>query len=230
MNRFFINYCSGARGDFLTNCLRDVEYDWTLLRLLENNAKLSTPISYCVKIHSNINQAVVTSIENFPKEFNSWQELFVNVNDFKLIKLKIIAESFEERLDVVWLSYSKVILNELGHISNLPQEEILNPDINLIKKLRDNLVIAAIDVIPVEQDLDKKFQHEYDYIIKFEDLFNAEYIRDLYKKINGRSMDYSRFRAIKQNIAMQYRLSKSEFFPMLKLRHDADIGTRESQY
>ena len=199
MNRFFINYCSGARGDFLTNCLRDVEYDWTLIRLLENNAKLSTPISYCVKIHSNIDESVVTSIENFPKEFNSWQELFVTVNDFKLIKLKIIAESFEERLDVVWLSYSKVILNELGHISNLPQEELLNPDVNLIKKLRDNLVIA-------------------------------EYIRDLYKKINGRSMDYSRFRAIKQNIAMQYRLSKSEFFPMLKLRHDADIGVRQSQY
>ena len=54
MNRFFINFCSGARGDFLTNCLRDVEYDWTLLRLLETNAKLSTPISYCVKIHNNI--------------------------------------------------------------------------------------------------------------------------------------------------------------------------------
>lgn len=230
MNRFFINYCSGARGDFLTNCLRDLEYDWTLIKILENNAKLPTPISYCVKIHSNINESVVTSIEDFPKDFSSWQELFDSVNDYNLVKLKIVAESFEERLDVVWFFYSKVILNELEHISKLSTDEIINPDTDLIKKLRDNLVIHTIDRLPVDQDLDKEFQHEYDYIIRFEDLFNAEYIRELYKKINGRSMDYARFKAIKKNIAMQYRLSKSEFFPILKLRHDAYIGTRQSQH
>jgi hypothetical protein len=219
MNRFFINYCAGARGDFLTQCLRDVEYDWVLLRQLKTNAKLPAPISYCVKIHGKFNECVITSIENFPKEFNSWQELFFTVNDFKLIKLKIVAESFEERLDVVWFLFSKVILNELGHISELSQDEILNPDINLIKKIRDDLVMSTIYQIPDGQDSDKEFQHEYDYIIKFEDLFDAEYIKDLYKKINGRDMDYARFKAIEKNIAMQYRLSKSEFFPMLKLRH-----------
>jgi hypothetical protein len=230
MNRFFINFCSGARGDFLTQCLYDIEYDWDLLKLLQTQAKLPTPISYCAKIHSKIQENIVTSIENFPKKFDTWQELFDSVNDYNLIKLKIVAESFEECLDVVWFSYSKVILNELGNISNLPINEILNPDINLITRLRDNIVMAAIDVVPVEQDLDKEFQHEYDYIIKFEDLFNAEYIRDLYKKINGRSMDYARFKAIEKNIAMQYRLSKSEFFPILKLRHDAYIGTRKAQH
>lgn len=221
MNRFFINYCSGARGDFLTQCLYDVEYDWNLLHLLKTQAKLPAPISYCVKIHSKFDEYIITSIENFPKEFNSWKELFETVNDYKLIKLKIVAESFEERLDVVWFAHSKVILNDLGHISKLSPNEVLNPDINLIKKLRDDLVISTINNIPTEQNRDKEFLHEYDYIIKFEDLFNAEYIKDLYKKINGRSMDYARFKAIEKNIAVQYRLSKSEFYPMLKLRHDA---------
>jgi len=34
-------------------------------------------------------------------------------------------------------------------------------------------------------------------------------------------MDYARFKAIEKNIAMQYRLSKSEFYPIFKLRCDA---------
>ena len=230
MNRFFVNYSVGARGDFLTNCLRDVEYNTELLVNLKNYPKMPPPVKYCVKIHSKIEENIVTSIENFPKKFDTWQELFNSVNDYNLVKLKIVAESFEERLDVVWFSYSKVILNELEHISKLSTDEIINPDIDLIKKLRDNIVIPAIDRLPVDQDLDKEFQHEYDYIIRFEDLFNAEYIRELYKKINGRSMDYARFKAIEKNIAMQYRLSKSEFFPILKLRHDAYIGTRQPQH
>ena len=230
MNRFFVNYSVGARGDFLTNCLRDVEYNTELLVNLKNYPKMPPPVTYCVKIHSKIEENIVTSIENFPKKFDTWQELFNSVNDYNLVKLKIVAESFEERLDVVWFSYSKVILNELEHISKLSTDEIINPDIDLIKKLRDNIVIPAIDRLPVDQDLDKEFQHEYDYIIRFEDLFNAEYIRELYKKFNGRSMDYARFKAIEKNIAMQYRLSKSEFFPILKLRHDAYIGTRQPQH
>jgi hypothetical protein len=84
--------------------------------------------------------------------------------------------------------------------------------------------------IPHVQNMDKEFQHEYDYIVQFEDLFDIKYIKDLYKKINGRSMDYARVKAIEKNIAMQYRLSKSEFFSILKLRHDAYIGTRQSQH
>jgi hypothetical protein len=223
MNRFFINYCSGARGDFLTQCLYDVEYDWNLLQSLKTQAKLPCPVEYCVKIHNKIEENVVTNIENFPKKFNSWQQLFDTVNEYKLIKLKIVAETFEERLDVLWFSYSKVTLNSLGNSCELTPNEILSPDINLIKKLRDHLVMGTHNNIPIDQDLDKEFQHEYDYIIKFEDLFNAEYIKDLYEKINSRTMDYARFKAIEKNIAMQYRLSKSEFYPMLKLRHDASV-------
>jgi len=223
MNQFFINFCSGARGDFLTRCLYDVEYDWTLLRLLSLNAKIPTPMEYCVKIHGDI-EKVITSIDNFPKKFDSWQELFKSVNDYKLVKLKIVAETFEERLDTVWFSHSKVILNDRGSIPLLPPDEVPNPNAELINQLGNILVMATKDVIPSVQDLDKEFQHEYDYIIKFEDLFNAEYIKDLYKKINGRDMDYARFKAIEKNIAMQYRLSKSEFFPTLKLRHDAYMG------
>jgi hypothetical protein len=220
MNRFFINFCSGARGDFLTNCLHDVESDWGLLINLRNGSKMPPPISYCVKTHGTFDHSIFTDIEYFPKKFDSWKELFKTVNDYKLIKLKIVAETFEERLDTVWFSHSKVILNDRGSRPRLSQKEIPDPTIELINQLGNFFVLAAKDVVPLIQNLDKEFQYEYDYIIKFEDLFNAEYIKDLYKKINGRDMDYARFKAIEKNIAMQYRISKSEFYPILKQRYN----------
>jgi len=80
----------------------------------------------------------------------------------------------------------------------------------------DNIIGSAFFEVASVQELDKDVQHEYDYIIKFKDLFDVEYIKDLYKKINGRDMDYARGKAIEKNIEMQYRLSKSEFYPMFK--------------
>ena len=230
MNRFFVNYFIGARGDFLIKCLYDVEYDWPLLKSLKTNAKISPPIEYSVKIHGEIDREVITAIENFPKKFDSWKQLFDIVNFHKLIKIKIVATTLEEQIDLVWLAYSKVILNNNAFIDNLAPIDIPLPTIEIINEGLDWLVANAFIKVPLVQSLDSEFQHEYDYIIKFEDLFNAEYIRDLYKKINGRSMDYARFKAIEKNIAMQYRLSKSEFFPILKLRHDAYIGTRKAQH
>jgi hypothetical protein len=119
------------------------------------------------------------------------------------------------------LAYSKVILNNSQLIENMTPAEIPLPTTEIINEGLDWLVANAFTKIPLVQSLDSEFQHEYDYIVKFDDLFNAEYIRDLYKKINGRNMDNARFKAINKNIAMQYRFSKSEFYPILKQRYDA---------
>lgn len=212
MNRFFINYFIGGRGDFLIKCLYDVNYDWSLLHSLKTNAKISPPIEYSVKIHGEIDREVITGIDNFPKKFNSWRELFDTVNAYNLIKIKIVANTPEEQLDMVWLAYSKVTLNNTEHIENMTLAEIPIPTIDIINEGKEWLTKNAFIKVPLIQSLDKEVEHEYDHIINFKDLFDAEYIRDLYKKINGRSMDYARFRAIEKNIAMQYRLSKSEFY------------------
>lgn len=216
MNRFFINYCVGSRGDFLTNCLRDVEYDWELLVDLENTPKMPPPLSYCVKTHGIIEDPVFTTIEDFPKNFGSWEDFFVTANSFNLIKLKIVATSIEECIDTVWFAYSKTLLNNNRFSVKLSPNEIPTPTVEYIYENMDNIIGSAFFEVASVQELDKDVQHEYDYIIKFKDLFDVEYIKDLYKKINGRDMDYARGKAIEKNIEMQYRLSKSEFYPMFK--------------
>jgi hypothetical protein len=218
MNRFFVNYFIGARGDFLMRCLYDIEYDWHLIHNLTDNAKISPPVEYSAKIHGEIDSEIITAIENFPKLFYSWKELFDAVNSYNLIKIKIVANTIEEQIDLAWLAYSKVILNNTR--VNMTPAEIPLPTTEIINEGLDWLIANAFTKIPLVQSLDSEFQHEYDYIVKFDDLFNAEYIRDLYKKINGRNMDYARFKAIKKNIAMQYRFSKSEFYPILKQRYN----------
>lgn len=215
MNRFFINYSVGARGDFLTNCLRDVEYDVELVKDLKNNAKMPPPLSYCVKTHGDIKD-IFTEIKDFPKNYNSWRNLFDTVNSFNLIKLKIVTSSIEECIDTVWFAYTKTILNNTRLIPKLSPNDIPKPTLEYIHENMDIIMGSAFFEVALVQELDKECQHEYDYIIKFEDLFNVEYIRDLYKKINGRNMDYSRSKAIEKNIEMQCRLSKSEFYPMFK--------------
>jgi hypothetical protein len=215
MNRFFINYCVGARGDFLTQCMRDIEYDIELLKDLNNNAKLPPPLFYCVKTHGDIKD-IFTGIEDFPKNYDSWKDLFDTVNSFNLIKLKIVASSIEECIDIVWFAYSKTILNNTRSRAQLSPNEIPEPTLEYIHKNMDIIMGSAFFEVALMQEFDKECQHEYDYIIKFEDLFNVEYIKDLYKKINGRNMDYSRSKAIEKNIEMQYRLSKSEFYPIFK--------------
>jgi len=220
MNQFFINYYIGARGDFLIKCLHGDVFDDSLFKTLSIFSKIPTTLDYSIKIHGDINPAI-TEIQNFSKKNNSWEELFDNVNKHQLIKIKILAESFEERIDVMWLALAKIVLNNTEHVPHLTSEEVPIPTLDILNS-NNMYMLDGVNVhLPNAQNMDKKFQHEYDYIIKFEDLFNAEYIRDLYKKINGKDMHYLRFKAIEKNIAMQYRISKSEFYPILKQRYNA---------
>jgi hypothetical protein len=230
MNRFFVNYIVGARGDFLIKCLYDGASTFDTLKTLSTFCKVPAPIEYGVKTHGNFDTDIITAIEDFPKKAKSWAELFDTVNRYQLVKIKIVAESFEERIDVLWFALSKTVLNDTALLPHLTIEEIPIPTRDILYANNDYMLHGVNVHIPRVQNMDKEFLHEYDYIVKFEDLFNAEYIRDLYKKINGKSMDYARFRAIEKNIAMQYRLSKSEFYSILKLRHDAYIGTRQSRH
>jgi hypothetical protein len=188
------------------------------------------PIEYSVKIHGNFDTDIITAIEDFPKKAKSLAELFDTVNRYQLVKIKIVAESFEERIDVLWFALSKTVLNDAVLVPHLTIEEIPIPTQDILYANNDYMLHGVNVHIPRVQNMDKEFQHEYDYIVQFEDLFDIKYIKDLYKKINGRSMDYARVKAIEKNIAMQYRLSKSEFFSILKLRYDAYIGTRHSQH
>ena len=130
MNRFFINYSVGARGDFLTNCLRDVEYDIELVKDLKNNAKMPPPLSYCVKTHGDIKD-IFTEIKDFPKNYDSLRDLFDTVNSFNLIKLKIVTSSIEECIDTVWFAYTKTILNNTRLIPKLSPNVIPEPTLEL---------------------------------------------------------------------------------------------------
>ncbi len=154
--------------------------------------------------------------EPIQKLSNITRDLFDTVNSFNLIKLKIVATSIEECIDTVWFAYSKTLLNNNRFSVKLSPNEIPTPTVEYIYENMDTIIGSAFFEVASVQELDKDVQHEYDYIIKFKDLFDVEYIKDLYKKINGRDMDYARSKAIEKNIEMQYRLSKSEFYPMFK--------------
>jgi len=214
---FFVNYHIGGRGDFLTHCLRDVETDPSLSRDLNTYAKLPPSTGYNVKIHGSFN-GVVTQLENFNNNFNSWTELFNEVNKHKLVKIKIVATTLEEQIDLLWLAHSKVVANNTEHTPVLTMEEVGVPDSRTIHEILDKLATSALKELPNSQNLDNDYLHEYDYIINFEDLFDIDYIKNLYKQIHGKDMGYARHKAIKKNIAMQFRLSKSEFYNIVKNR------------
>jgi hypothetical protein len=112
MNRFFVNYIVGARGDFLIKCLYDGASTFDTLKTLSTFCKVPTPIEYGVKTHGNFDTDIITAIEDFPKKAKSWAELFDTVNRYQLVKIKIVAESFEERIDVLWFALSKTVLND----------------------------------------------------------------------------------------------------------------------
>jgi hypothetical protein len=221
MNQFFVNYYIGARGDFLIRCLFNGVSDFDLLKALSIFSKMPTPVDYSVKTHGDINANNITEIQDFPKKSKSWAELFDVVNRYQLVKIKIVAKSFEECIDVLWFSLSKTKLYGVELTCKLTIDEVPLPTLEIIDANINYILTGIIVDIPYMQNLDKEFQHEYDYIVKFEDLFNANYIRDLYKKINGKDMDYLQFKAIEKNIAMQYRISKTEFYPIIRQRYDA---------
>jgi hypothetical protein len=208
---------------FLIKCLYDGESTFDSLKTLSTFCKVPAPIEYSVKTHGNFDTVpvLITGIEDFPKKVKSWAELFDTVNRYQLVKIKIVAESFEERIDVLWFALSKTVLNDAKLVSHLTIEEIPIPTWDILCANNDYMLDGVNVHIPHVENMDKEFQHEYDYIVQFEDLFDIKYIQDLYKKINGNDMDYLRVKAIKKNIAMQYRISKSEFYSILKQRHDA---------
>jgi len=157
MNRFFINYCIGGRGDFLATCLLDSKTDWDLLKDFKEHAKMPPPIN-SVKIHGDINKEVITRIEGFPTQFKTWGDLFQTVNSNKLVKLKIITDTIEERADLTWLACSKVILNN-NCINKLTATEVVVPTVQIIQENLFYLVNQAIDKIIILETLDIEFNN-----------------------------------------------------------------------
>lgn len=206
-NRFLFHYNMGARGDFLGAVLLNQFY-------LVNDTNYSIPpiANKIVKVHGIKN--IVPLIPEFSNKYETFDELFAKANELELIKIKIVAETFEEKLDVAYLGWVKSLSHgrKLGHL-HLTLDEVKTE--GFLDKLKLNVpwLLNAIDVdIPKVQDEDKDYLNEYDYIIKFDDLFNIDFLKEIYRKINNQPIPPFVIDSVKKNISIQDRPSKSQNF------------------
>ena len=211
---FFTNYFIGARGDFLSNCLYDsVPNQYRNINALLNTYAKVPPLDLSVKMHGTLKAEVITKIHNFPKKFNSWRELFDTVNEHNLVKIKILANTLEEKFDITWMAVKKVMTYDREHVPSITPEElqlpILSKDLDEALNWMFNLVKVGI---LFTQEQDREFIEEYNYIVNFNDLFDASYIASLFEQVNGKKISSRRYDSIVKNISMQERLSTTEYY------------------
>lgn len=209
MKKFFINYSIGARGDFLINCL--VEADILIIKALNTMAKIPPLIYHSAKIHGILEKGIITGIEGFPKEVLSFKELFQLLDNEGFVKLKIVATEPDELLDASWFALSKVLIGDVADLHEMPPNQLPKLNSDIVKTNQKNFVHLAHDMIRV-QELDKDYIDNYDFVIKFNDLFDLQFLGDLYFRIHNKKIGYAHLKAIRQNIEMQERLSKSPFY------------------
>lgn len=222
----FLNYFSGARGDFLINCLVDHSDS---INFLENYIKAPANISTSAKMHSDVSKGLHTQIPNFKKSINTWHDLFDEVNKHNLVKIKIITSTLTERIDAMWFFYVKCKIDGRDSKLYITPDKVLDTR-EIIKKFGIDIIpYGVVYDIPHAENLDKNFQHEYDYIVNFADLFDIDYIKDLYVKINEKHMPYDKERAIIKNISMQQRLSETEYFLLVEKKCQ-DLMSNNNDY
>lgn len=217
MNRIFVNYANGCRGDFLASCLTKSPKA-SIVNNLNTLIKIPPLVRHNIKIHGKLEYGLIHHIKNYPTYFNSWDELFSFINQENYLKIKIVANTVEEIADAAWLACIKVFLMDNEHKERVKFDEI----IPLTKEnVFDNLelLLTRMGHIYKTQNLDYGYEHEYDHIINFYNLFDVEFIENLYEQINQEKMGIVRGRTILKNINLQPKISETEFYPIIKEKY-----------
>lgn len=204
--RFLMHYYIGARGDFLCNILCDKKYDV--------NAKfysLPPPNNRVVKVH-NLDNGIISTISTFPEKVKNYEELFALADKHELVKIKIIATTYEERMDIAYFGWIKSLFYGIDRAR--PYITVDKRDIeNHTEEIRKNalyLASTAFNSIPQLQAEDGGFEDRYDHIVHFKDLFNMDFLKEIYEKVHNKPLPISYIPRIKSNLAIQNRLSESE--------------------
>jgi hypothetical protein len=126
---------------------------------------------------------IIPTPENYQKAH--WVKNFVNKNihgfdDFK-IKIRIRLSDTEEYLTVAHLWREK--------LGTFPSDN--NPYIDTIKNLTSNEMFS------------KSVDHMFDYVVDFKNLYNVDYVEQLYKTIRNRDLAPGVKEKIKSNISLQ---------------------------
>lgn len=210
--RFLMHYYIGARGDFLCNILCDKKYDV--------NGKfysLPPPNNRVVKVH-NLDNGIISTISTFPEKVKNYEDLFTIAEAHNLVKIKIIATTYEEKMDIAYFGWIKSLF--YGIDRSRPYITIDKRDIeNHTEEIRKNalyLVSTAFNSISQMQKEDAGFEDRYDLIVNFNDLFNMDSLKEIYEKVHNKPLPISYIPRIKSNLAIQNRLSESANYPYFK--------------
>lgn len=205
--RFLMHYYIGARGDFLCNLLCDKKYD-----INGTFYSLPPPNNRVVKVHSIQDNGIISTISSFPENIKSYEQLFALADEHELIKVKIVANTIEERIDVAYFGWLKSLF--YGIDRTRPYITVDKRDIpNHAEELKKNalyLATTALTGIPKTQKEDGGFEQRYDYIVNFNDLFKMNYLKEIYEEVNKKTLPLSFIPRIKANLAIQNRLSETE--------------------
>lgn len=214
--KFLFHYPMGARGDFLSAILLN-----QFILLEPDNYSIPPIPNKVVKVHGIKN--IVPLYPFFPRQLSSFDEMFDEAKKHKLITIKIVAETLEEKLDVAYFGWIKSIVptlldpgKKIGFLHLKLQDA--KPE-NYEKLVIDNIywfLNAIQHDIPQIQDEDKEYTAKYDYVIRFNDLFNIDFIKEFYKKIHNEPIPFFVISKISQNILIQNRPSESESFGVFK--------------
>ena len=206
-----MHYYIGARGDFLCNLLCDKKYD-----INGTFYSLPPPIGQVVKVHS-IKNGAISTIDSFPEAISNYDDMFRLADEHQLIKIKIIATSIEEKMDVAYFGWLKSLY--YGIDRNRPYITVDKRDIpNHAEEIKKNAIYltTALTSISKMQREDGGYEKKYDYIVKFDDLFKMDYLKDIYEQVNKKPLPLSYIPRIKANLAIQNRLSESVNYPYFK--------------
>jgi len=179
--RFLMHYYIGARGDFLCNILCDKKYDV--------NGKfysLPPPNNRVVKVH-NLDNGIISTISTFPEKVKNYEDLFKIADAHELVKIKIIATTHEEKMDIAYFGWIKSLF--YGIDRSRPYITIDKRDIeNHTEEIRKNalyLASTAFNSISQMQKEDAGFEDRYDLIVNFNDLFNMDSLKESAKNLSN---------------------------------------------
>ena len=182
--RFLMHYYIGARGDFLCNILCDKKYDV--------NGKfysLPPPNNRVVKVH-NLDTGISSTIDTFPEKVKNYEELFALADKHELVKIKIVATTYEEKMDIAYFGWIKSLFYGIDRAR--PYITIDKRDIeNHTEEIRKNalyLASTAFNSIAQTQKEDSGFEDRYDLIVNFNDLFKINYMKEIYEKVQNKPM------------------------------------------
>jgi hypothetical protein len=131
------------------------------------------------QLHYQYKNYSINSPENYQKAHWSKDIITEPIHQFKH-KIRIRLKTFEEYLTVIYLWQEKIDRADWASIAE-----------RLLQNENDDFLN--------QKSVDEKFDH----VIHFENLYDVDYIKDLYQKINHRELDKYTVDLIQYNINLQ---------------------------